>query len=378
MRYELKTQMRVLKVFLQIMFLEAALLVTGCGQFFPKETTPPPSSSGNYLYVANSATTDIGGLGITTSGLSTLSNSPYQLGVAPSALALTPSNSFLYTSSLAGAIYAWTVGSNGALTIANSGNAVVTQISPVAVKVDTTGNWLIAVDLTPAAYVFAINTSTGALTQQGNAVPLDTGSPNRLLITPNDSLVYVSLGTGGVDILTFNSTSGVLTKTNQILKPKQSANADQGLASDPSTKYLFVAETGVNALRALTIGTNGALTEVSGSPFTTGLGPNGVIVDATGSYVYVANRTDGTITAFALSTTGKLTPIAGSPFTTGTNPVDLAEDKTHAYIAVACSGGSPDLQVFTVSTTTPGALTSFATAATGTDPTNAFAVVANQ
>jgi DNA-binding beta-propeller fold protein YncE len=103
-----------------------------------------------------------------------------------------------------------------------------------------------------------------------------------------------------------------------------------------------------------------------------------VIVDATGSYVYVANRTDGTVSAFTLATTGALTQISGSPFLTGTNPVDIAEDMTHAYIAVACSGGTPDLQVFTISTTTPGALTSFATANTGTDPTNAFAVVTSQ
>lgn len=355
-----------------------ALLVVGCGQFFPKETTPPPSGSNNFLLVANQATSNIAGLAITSSGLSNISGSPYQLGVAPSAMAITPSNGLLFVSSLAGAIYAYSVGSNGSLTIANNGNAVVNQISPVALKVDSTGNWLIAVDLTPNAYLFSINTSTGALTQQGNAVPLDAGSPNHLIFTPNNNLVYISLGTGGVDILTFSASSGVLTKTNQILKPKSSLNADQGLASDPNSKFLFVAETGVNAVRVLTIATNGSLTEVTGSPFSTGLGPNGVIVESSGSYVYVTNRTDGTVSAFALSAAGSLTQISGSPFLTGTNPVDIAEDTTHTYIGVACSGGTPDLQVFKIDTTTPGALDKFATATTGTDPTNAFAVVAKQ
>ena len=353
------------------------LVLTGCGQFFFKETTPPPSGSGNYLYVANSLTSTIAGFSIGTSSVSAVSNSPYSLGVSPSAIAVTPSGNYLYAASLAGAIYAYSIGSGGALTLSNNGSAVVSQISPVALKVDPSGNWLIAVDLTPAAYVFSIDSSTGGLTSEGS-VPLDPGVPNHIVFTPNNSLVYVSLGTGGVDILTFSSSTGVLSKTTQILKPKQTVNADQGLAVDPASKYLFVAETGLNGVRALSIGTNGALTELSGSPYATALGPSGVLVDSTGSYVYVANSTANTVSAFLLSATGGLTKISGSPFATGTSPVDLTEDSTDAYVAVACAGGTPDLQVFQILTTTPGALESFATATTGTDPTGAAAVVATK
>jgi 6-phosphogluconolactonase (cycloisomerase 2 family) len=225
------------------------------------------------------------------------------------------------------------------------------------------------------AYLFSIDSTTGFLTSAGS-IPLDTGIPNRIVFTPNDALVYISLGTGGVDILSFNSSTGALSGPNGLLKPLQTVNADQGLAVDPSSKYLFAAETGLNGLRVFSIGTNGALTELSGSPYATALGPSGVLIDSTGSYVYVANRTAGNISAFLLTATGALTQISGSPFTTGTNPVDLVEDVTDAYIAVVCAGGSPDLQVFTIGTATPGALTSFATATTGTDPTGAGVIVA--
>jgi DNA-binding beta-propeller fold protein YncE len=132
----------------------------------------------------------------------------------------------------------------------------------------------------------------------------------------------------------------------------------------------------LNGLRVLSIGTSGALTELTGSPYTTGLGPSGVIVDSTGSYVYVANRTANNVSAFLLSATGALTQISGSPFSTGTSPVDLTEDISDKYVAVACSGGTPDLQVFQILTTTPGALNSFTTSTTGTDPTGAAAIVA--
>jgi 6-phosphogluconolactonase len=370
-------QTRFPRTYSIVLLFCAGLGLVGCGKFFVKEGNTP-TGSGNYFYVANTTALTIAGFSVGTSNISNTSNSPYDLGVAPSAMTVTPSGSFVYAATLAGAIYGYSVGSDGSLTLLNSGNALITGISPIAIKVDPSGKWLIAVDLTPAAYVFAIDSSSGLLTQQGNAVNLDAGSPNHIVFTPNNSLLYISLGTGGVDICTFNVSSGVLTKTNQILKPKATGYADQGMAVDPGGKYLFVAETGATAVRALSIATSGALTEVSGSPFSTGLGPSAVIVDSTGSYVYVTNRTDGTISGFTLASTGGLTKMSGSPFSTGSQPSDLVEDTTDTYIGVACAGGTPDFQVFTIGSSTgstPGALASFAKS-TASSPTGAAAVVA--
>lgn len=358
-----------------------ALSSCGTGKFFPEPCTTncTPTNSGNYIYVANSSTTvsSIAGFTIASSALNNLSNSPFTTGLPPNALAVTPNNTFLYVGSLSGGIYAYTINSDGTLTVANSGSPVATGVSPITMKVDPTGQWLIAADLSPAAYVFAINTSTGALTTQGSAVALDLGSTTNLYITPNGQYVFISLGTGGVDILTLNTTAGSITKLNQILTPKSSSNADFGLSSDPNSKYLFVTETGINSLRVLTINTTGntILTELTTSPVKTGLGPAQVLVTKDGSYVYVANRTDGTISGFTLAANGSLTALTGSPYTTGTAPVDLMEDQSHAYIGVACVGGNPDMQVFAIDTTTPGKLDPFSSKTTGTDPTLASAIV---
>lgn len=367
------------------MFLLLAL--SGCGKFFVPESNSggggSGSDSGNYLYVANESTGTVAGFSLGTSSMTNTANSPYSLGVAPSALAVTPDSKFLYVSSLAGAIYGYSIGSDGALTILNSGGSLVTGVSPVALAVDPSGQWLVAVE--PAsisaseAYVFGINSSTGLLTRQGNAVGLNTGSPDSIVFSPSESFAFISLGTGGVDVCPFSVSSGVLNSPTQLLKPKAAQDADQGLAVDPGSKYLFVTETGINAVRVLSIGASGALTAVSGSPFATGLGPSAVMVDSTGSYVYVANRTAGTISAFSMASTGVLTPIAGSPFTTGSEPAALAEDTLKTHIGVANAGGSPDVQVFTIgssTSTTPGALTSFAKTTNGTNPTGAFAVAA--
>ncbi len=372
--------------------LVSVLFLSACGgKFFPKETGGGgKTSSGDYLYVANTSVNPftIAAFSIANSKLNTISGSPFNFGAAqPSALVVTPKNTFLYVASVAGGIFGYSINSNGSLSVLNSGNALVTGILPSALKVDSTGSWLIAAQdngsgSNGSAYLFAINTSTGALTAQGNAVTLDVGSPTRIVMTPNNQIVYISLATGGVDILAFNASSGVLNAPSQILHPKNSNNADYGLAIDSSGSYLFVTETGTvvngtSGLRVLKIAANGGLTELSTSPVQTDLGPVAVLVSTHG-YVYVASRTKNVIDGFALSANGALTALPNSPYSTGTMPVDLAEDNSHAYIAVACSGGTPDFQVFTIDTSasTAGQLVSLATASTSSTSPAGAAVVA--
>jgi 6-phosphogluconolactonase len=117
-------------------------------------------------------------------------------------------------------------------------------------------------------------------------------TPTAMLITPNNAYVYVSLASLGVQVLTLGS-GGALSTGNPATilppHPTSSSPADYGLASDPGSKFLFVCEFNTG-LRVLSIGTNGTLNEVSGSPYPVGTGPAGVTLDPTGSYVYVANK----------------------------------------------------------------------------------------
>lgn len=362
------------------------LCAAGCGKFFVPENGSGGGSTGSsdYFYVGNQNTGTIAGFSVGTSKLTNTANSPYSIsvGLTPSAMAVTPGGKYVYVGSVAGGIFGFSVGTDGSLSMLNSGSALVSGVAPAVIGVDPTGGWLVEVDLgttttAPIAHVFAIDSGSGLLTPQGNPLGLDVGSPNSIVFTPSNGLVYVSLGTGGVDVLTLNA-SGVLTKLNQFLQPLGAQDADTGMAVDPAGKYLFIAETGSKGLRVLSIASTGALTEVSGSPFQTGLGPTAVLVDSTGGFVYVTNRTDGTISAFTLASTGALTAITGSPFATGSQPSGLAEDTAHTHIGVANAGGSPDFQVFTIgssTSTTPGGLTSFGKT-TGTTASGAFAVVA--
>ncbi|HEX3662666.1 MAG TPA: beta-propeller fold lactonase family protein [Acidobacteriaceae bacterium] len=363
----------------------AALLgLTGCSQFFPPLGSSGgggSTTSGDSLYVANLGTNplSVAGFSVATTGaLSGISGSPWAVELEPTALAVTPNDSYLYVGSAAGGIYVYTIASSGAITIANNGSPVATGVAPSVLRVDPTGNYLIGADaLVGNVYVFQIG-SGGALTAiSSSLVTLNASLPaNDLEITPGGGLVFVSCGTAGIYTLTFNTSTGALAQVKGVLSPKQNSDAIYGMAVTPSGSFLLAAETGIGAVRVFTIGSGGSLTEVTGSPVKTGTGPFGVLVDSTGSYVYVTNRTAGNISAFLLSNSGALTAVTGSPFATGTLPELLVEDKTDTYVAVICAGGGPDLQLFKMDATTAGALDSVATAATGTDPTQASALAA--
>lgn len=367
--------------------------LAGCDFFVSQNGGGVVTNAGDYLYVGNGNNTYIAGFGVSSSGaLSVLSESPYNNGVAAQSLAVTPGNTFLYAATTNG-IYAYAIDSNGSITVQNSGNAVAQDMVATAMQVDSTGSFLLAAGIgtsiqAQAIGIYQIDSTTGLLTPltgsplalyTGNASTATVVTPTGMLITPNNSYVYVSLSTLGVQVLTLGS-GGALSKGSAVtyLAPYTTSTspADYGMASDPNSRFLFVAEINTG-LRVLSIGTNGALNEVSGSPYAVGTGPTGVVLDSTGSYVYVANKGSNNISAFTLTAaSGKLTAISGSPFSSGGQlPIALVNDNSKKYLAVINSGsngstGNSDLQLFSFDATTDGKLDAAASATTGTDPTN--------
>jgi 6-phosphogluconolactonase len=361
-----------------------ALVLAGCGQFFPPITSTGGSgtgSTGDNIYIGNLGTDPptIGGFSISSSGLSAISGSDWNSTYPPSSMVVTQNDEYLFMGTAEGEVFSFPLGSNGSL---GTGTAVG-SLGPAAMAIDTSGDWLIGVDsASNAVYAFGLDSSNGTLTEPissstaymngCNPSTNETGGSPGIVVAPSDDYIYVSCGTAGIYTFSFDSTTGDLASINSTLATKQNGDADYGLAISPSGNYLFAAETGISAVRVFSISsTNGTLAEVSGSPFKTNeTGPYGVLVDSTGSYVYVTNRTEGNISGFTLNgTTGALTAISGSPFATGSAPQTIVEDSSNTYIAVACEGGNPDLELYTIGT--GGALTEFAKGTTGTDPTDA-------
>ena len=379
----------------------------GCGKFFPplNQCTTDCTTSTNFMYVANSAVTStvpasLAGFSLTTNTTAATSTTPatstlalaitpgsaYATTFVPIALALTPSNNYMYVASASGGIYLYGINSStGQLTEENN-SAVVASDLAASMQVDKTGAWLIVADQTLVATskavinIYSINSSTGLLTLSQslqNGVKT-AGISNQLYLAPNNVNLFLTLTAGGTETMTFNASTGAL--TDQGTLPLLTAqNQAQGVTTDPNSKYAFVTETGATTgVRVLVIGTNGALSEATGSPFATGTGPTAVLVDSSGSYVYVANKTSNSISAYVLAANGTLTQITGSPFATGTTPVGLAEDASKTYLGVVCNGGGYDLEVYSFDATTLGALDAAGHGTTGTDPTQAVAIVATK
>lgn len=358
---------RVLSVSLLPLVL---LCLAGCAEFFPPLNNGGSGSGSNIVYVANSGTNSITAYSMSTGALASVSGSPYSLSFAPTAVAVTPANTFLYVAGN-GVVYAYSIGTGGVLTAANSG-AVVANGNVVSMDISPDGKWLFTLDADGTTIEeYSINASTGVLTGASGATYTYNSSvtvvPKMIRVSPGGAYVVAALGTAGEIVYTFNTSTGAMTESQRLSAP--SSTSDNAIAMDKNTAYLFIARTGNAAgVAVYTIGNAGALNIVSGSPFTTGSQAYSVVVDNAAKYVYVANRGDGTVSAFSIGTGGALTAINGSPFSSGATVTALAADSTGKYILAAANGGSPDLGMYAFDASTAGRIYTVSSTTTAYGP----------
>ncbi len=257
---------------------------------------------------------------------------------------------------------------------------------------------------------FSIDPATGVLTNIGffEIQPSQVNSLVGMAATPATNFVYVGDWQGKmINILKADPNSGQLSKMSTMSVPDLQGYPE--MITDPSGKFLFVSDTGPGTSRiyVFNIATDGSLTPVSGSPFSTsqpiiGLstdtngkflfgtagnqifgftiasngaiaptldapitvrppvmnpdkGPTNVIatVDPAARYVYVADSTTTTAYVYSMDSSGKLMLVSGSPFQTGVPSETIAVDPLGHFVF----GGEAQIYSMQVNQTT-GALTS--------------------
>ncbi|HSY91651.1 MAG TPA: beta-propeller fold lactonase family protein [Candidatus Binatus sp.] len=211
---------------------------------------------------------------------------------------------------------------------------------------------------------YSVDPTTGALTPlTGSPVATGMSCPEFLTTDPGQKFLFVpDEGNDLLHAFTIGST-GALT---EVSGSPYSQCVFQ-LAVDPSGKYLVAPDFCNNNIAVYTIGSDGSLSAVAGSPFaeTSGNEPETVFIDPTGQWVYVADVIDGpgTISAFALSSAGALTQITGSPFASGQDSYAITgtPDGKYLYLNNLGTVGS-EIIGFSVNSTT-GALTALTTPA---------------
>ncbi len=388
-----------------------SVFFAGCKGFWD----PPPSgctgsgcsSSGasGVFYVLNEGSTgQIVADKVSTSGLSNIGSTSLA-GV--SAIAVAPGAGFAYAATT-GFIYLYTVSSSGTLAIANSGQAIDQPVgTPAAMLV--TGSWLVEAYLLSTGVVeidaIPISTSTGlSTTSSSNPVQTQTFNINnatvyQMVLSPDGNNLFLALGAGGSLVVPFASgnTNPIATSANSttIGLQNSSGGGSVSIAVDPNSapRLFYIGETSTNStsnpggLRvfdytSLGTGTPRSAPKQVGSTIATGgTAPHAILPLANGQYVYVANWVEGNntgnITWYSVDSSGgsySLSTTAGGQVSTGIQPMGLAEENTSTYVLAVSSGGSFDLEAYTIAST--GALTSYKSASTGTDPVNAAAIAA--
>ncbi|HZQ42804.1 MAG TPA: beta-propeller fold lactonase family protein [Acidobacteriaceae bacterium] len=337
------------------------------------------STTGDYVYVSNASagTTYISGYDIGKGSLTAISGSPFPLNFIPVAMNVSPNDGFLYIASQANAsnpgIYVYAIGSTGALSIQNSGSVDVSgAISSMDISSD--GGYLFTINtLGTLLTEYQINSTTGLLGQVGSfqlpgTLCVAGGTPISQTCTvkasPGGAYVVVALGTAGFAVFPYTSASGISSASFTLVSPPSSTTGDYSLALDDHN-YAYVAST--SALTSYSITSSGITQESSQTYSSTTTVPRSVVLSSNQDYVYTANEGTGNISGYGINGSGALTQISGSPFTGPTNVSAIGVDKSGSYMVAAGYNGNSGVQLFTIGST--GSLTLVTSAGTGTSTT---------
>jgi 6-phosphogluconolactonase (cycloisomerase 2 family) len=337
----------------------------------------------DYVFVASSAASAASGNGeIDTYAVDSQSGALRPVdeavstgGAGPVAMAVSSDYANLYVANKGNStVVHFSIASSGVLTQKDS---VTVGGIPAALAVNTAGTWLYVVysnaSSVPAvsASLVAYPLSSGTIGAASTPVPLavpgfttdfmvptgitvladnSTVQGNALFITAYDRSAYNPGGTptsnanpGWVFGFTIGSGGALTASTGS---PWQAGIKPSALASDPTDRFVYVTDFASSQLIAYTILDGSTLNFLPNGPFKTGAEPSAIVVDPRGKFIYVANALDSTVSPYAITlATGSPTAVLGthsSPYG-GTDPEPVAltiDPALGRYLYAACLQGN--------------------------------------
>jgi 6-phosphogluconolactonase len=236
-------------------------------------------------------------------------------------------------------------------------------------------------DLTPTT---PASVATGITPQEIAAESMAVASSGKFAYVAN--IVSNSSDEATISMYTINS-NGVLTPTSPASVP--TGFLPQGIAIDPSSKFVYTANSDDNTVSMFTINQGtGTLTPTTPPIVATGSSPLSITVHPTGKFAYAANQDDDTVSMYTVnSTTGVLTPMTPATVSTGGSPFGVTIDPSgkFAYVPDAYAPSNV-LSQYTVDPVTgalapntpPTASTGNQPTAIAVDPSDRFAYVVNR
>jgi len=280
-------------------------------------------------------------------------------GTNPVAMAMTSDYYNIYVANQGNdTVVHFTVADTGDLTQKDS---ITLPNAPVSIAVNSANTYLYVVSGTSSATLTEYALSNGAIGSLTSSQPLtltayptDTIIPTGVTVLANNDAVYVTAydqsayNHGGTTSSNANpgwvfgysvGSSGALTAVSG--SPYQAGVKPSALATDPTSRFIFVTDYASNELIGYTVLSTNVLSFMINGPFKTGNEPTAITIDPRGIYMYITNSLDDTLSSYSISLpTGTPSTIVGSGATAGnttdTDPVSVAvEPSLGRYVYTA-------------------------------------------
>lgn len=275
-------------------------------------------------------------------------------GVSPVAMAVTTDYANLYVLNQGNnSIVHFSIASNGVLTKKDS---VTMATTPVSVAVNTAGTYLYVVSGTSSATLTEYALSSGAI---GSVVATQTLT---LAGYPSDTIVPT-----GVAILANNTTvQGAAVFVTAYDQSVYNPGGSTKSGDDANPGWVF----------SFAIGSGGALTAATGSPYEAGVKPSAIVTTPTNEYVYVTDWASNELIGYSIQDGSRLSFLVNGPFKTGNEPTAITIDPRGKFIYVT-NGLDSSVSAYAIDLTTgtpASAMSATSGSANGTD-TQPVAVV---
>jgi 6-phosphogluconolactonase len=207
-------------------------------------------------------------------------------------------------------------------------------------------------------------TPSFAATASYTAPTVPTNSEGSGMVVAQKKYLYTAFpGTGQIYAYTISSGGGLTAIANSPFSAPflvgEPTGGEWSMITNPAGTFLFMVDTSGMSVHVYQIGSAGALTQVTGSPFAVPFFPGNLGTDGEGKYLYVAQSPNPSeVAAYVISSTGSLTLVPGSPFSYAVSQVQ--GDSSGKYlIGVSNTFGTNGIYVFSIAQSggTAGAIT---------------------
>ena len=336
-----------------LLLLMVAALLLGCGNFFVSNKNTP-GVNGQFVFLADAS--DVQSFTIGTNGALTLQGTTGFSGGA-TAIGADGGGHFVYVSTSSG-IVALLVDRTHGTTATITGSPFSSTLSFSWVAVDPSARFVYGASGS-SVLSFTVNPTTGALSLVGSPLVLPA-TVQKMMVDPSGRFLFVADGGSGVAVMAIG-TNGALGAPTLFTSTHCTAAFD--VAIDPAFHFAYTVDGTTNICMFSLASTTGAMTELTGSPVTTGTGAVAINAEPTGHFVFVVNKTAATATPYVIHSDGTLA-LAGTAVAAGTLPVELDTDPQGQFLYVVDNAGN--VRIFNISLT--GVIGPAPTGPSGTAP----------